>query len=79
LNSLKFHLQAHSTPTRPYPNPFNSGLPGNLPKAYLSRPDADWAGQAARAREAYTVALLQWKGLGDGAAVQRLERALGRL
>ena len=36
----------------------------------------EWAGQAARAREAYLTALEQWRGLGDAGGVERIERAL---
>lgn len=37
----------------------------------------DWAGQDARAREAYTIALAQWRGLEDEKGVRRMEKAAG--
>ncbi len=40
---------------------------------------ADWAGQPARAREAYELALEQWRGLGNAQGVQRIERAVAGL
>jgi serine/threonine protein kinase/tetratricopeptide (TPR) repeat protein len=36
----------------------------------------EWAGQPARAGEAYRIALQQWQGLGDFTGVQRIERAM---
>jgi serine/threonine protein kinase/tetratricopeptide (TPR) repeat protein len=36
----------------------------------------EWAGQPARAREIYGLALAQWRGLGDQAGVARIERTL---
>ncbi|HKI01971.1 MAG TPA: hypothetical protein VKK31_08330 [Thermoanaerobaculia bacterium] len=36
----------------------------------------EWAGQPARAREVYEVALAQWRGLGDAGGVARIERVL---
>jgi len=39
----------------------------------------EWGGQPARAREAYLVALEQWRGLGDATGVERIERALSQL
>jgi hypothetical protein len=37
----------------------------------------DWAGQDARAREAYAIALAQSRGLGDEKGVPRMEKAAG--
>jgi serine/threonine protein kinase/tetratricopeptide (TPR) repeat protein len=37
----------------------------------------DWAGQPARAREAFRLALAQWNGLGDVVGAQRIARAMG--
>jgi serine/threonine protein kinase/tetratricopeptide (TPR) repeat protein len=36
----------------------------------------EWAGEPARAREVYKLALTQWQGLGDATSVERIERAM---
>jgi len=38
----------------------------------------EWAGQSARAREVYEIALAQWRGLGEARGAARIEKALER-